>query len=102
MYLALDFLHSRRILYRDLKPENILLEINGHIKLTDFGLAKECPTSAARKGEEGGTSTFCGTAEYLAPEVIMHHRYGESVDWWALGILLYEMLMGEVRLLHLD
>lgn len=83
--VALHFLHSLGIIYRDLKPENILLDADGHIKLTDFGFAKDLTQSEV-------TKTFCGTSEYLAPEIISRQPYGQGVDWWTLGILIYEML----------
>jgi serine/threonine protein kinase len=83
--LALESLHRKRIIYRDLKPENVLIDREGHVKLTDFGLAKVV---------EARTYTMCGTPEYIAPEIIQSKGHGNAVDWWALGILIYEMLVG--------
>jgi serine/threonine protein kinase len=82
--LALSELHSHAIVYRDLKPENVMLCGDGHVKLTDFGLASEVRCCSA----------LCGTGSYLAPEVIACKRYGPAVDWWGLGVLLFEMLFG--------
>ncbi|EJD75151.1 AGC/PKA protein kinase, partial [Loa loa] len=83
--LALEYLHSKNIVYRDLKPENLMLTEIGHLKLTDFGFAKIVNDM---------TNTLCGTPEYLAPEVIDGNGYNKAVDWWSLGILIYEMLAG--------
>ncbi|KAI5720250.1 hypothetical protein M8J77_004015 [Diaphorina citri] len=86
--LALEHLHRQGIIYRDLKPENILLDAQGHVKLTDFGLCKE-------HIQEGNvTHTFCGTIEYMAPEILTRSGHGKAVDWWSLGALMYDMLTG--------
>ena len=87
---ALGYLHSQGIVYRDLKPENILLDAEGHIVLTDFGLCKD------GLRDRDTTNTFCGTPEYLAPEVLRKEAYDRCVDWWCLGAVLYEMIYGLV------
>ncbi|KAI6656352.1 cGMP-dependent protein kinase 1 isoform 2 [Oopsacas minuta] len=94
--LGLEYLHSHKIIYRDLKLENLLLDQEGHIKLTDFGLCKQ----DIAYGDT--TSTFCGTPEYLAPEVIEDDSYGLCVDWWSLGVVLYEMICGRLPFYHQD
>ncbi|XP_055499465.1 ribosomal protein S6 kinase alpha-6 isoform X2 [Leucoraja erinacea] len=86
--LALDHLHSLGIVYRDLKPENILLDEGGHIKLTDFGLSKESVD------QEKKAYSFCGTVEYMAPEVVNRRGHTQSADWWSFGVLMFEMLTG--------
>lgn len=93
---ALEYLHSRDVVYRDIKLENLMLDKDGHIKITDFGLCKE--------GVTDGTPmrTFCGTPEYLAPEVLEDNDYGRAVDWWGLGVVMYEMLCGRLPFYSAD
>lgn len=86
--LALGYLHQQNIVHRDLKPENVLMDQDGYVSLADFGLAKFLEHQADQ------TFSFCGTAEYLAPEILDMKGHGFSVDWWTLGILLYEMATG--------
>ncbi|CAD8139416.1 unnamed protein product [Paramecium octaurelia] len=88
LILALEYLHKKGIIYRDLKPENILIGADGHLKLTDFGLSR----INLKQGER--TYTFCGTPEYLAPEILLGQGHDQSADWWSLGALMYEMIAG--------
>ena len=87
----MEYLHNNDCIYRDLKPENILLGKDGHVKLTDFGLSKYFYTE---KEKDHKAYTICGTADYLAPEVMKGKGYDKTVDWWSLGVLLFESLSG--------
>ena len=86
--LGLEYIHSKGIIYRDLKPENVLLDIDGHIKLADFGLSKVLSSYDAL------ANSFCGSPEYMSPEMLMGTGHGFAVDYYSLGAILYEMLTG--------
>jgi serine/threonine protein kinase len=92
--LALEHLHNHGVLHRDLKPENILLSADGHVCLTDFGLAKDFSSSSFSDGDERAL-TVCGTGEYMAPEMVARRGYGRAADYWSLGCIAYEMLAGK-------
>jgi serine/threonine protein kinase len=87
--LAIQYLHKREIIFRDLKPDNIVIDKDGHCKLTDFGLSKE------GIDDNYSAKSFCGSLAYLAPEMLERKGHGKSVDWYLLGVLLYEMLVGK-------
>jgi len=90
--LGLLYLHGAKIIYRDLKLDNVMLDGEGHIKIADFGMCKE---GVDQNVESTLCTTFCGTPDYIAPEIINEEPYGASVDWWAMGVLLYEMVIGQ-------
>ncbi len=92
--LAFQYLHSMDIAYRDLKPENLLIDKEGHVKLTDFGFSKTIKDKYVGAETFRRTYTLCGTPEYLAPEIIKSKGHNKSADWWAFGILMFEMLAG--------
>lgn len=93
--IALNYIHSLGIVYRDVKPENVMLDGNGHILLTDFGLSKDLAHTKDKR-----TNTFCGTADYLAPEIVKGEDYSFEVDWWALAVLCFEMLTATSPFFH--
>ena len=87
--LALKDLHERDIIYRDLKPDNVVIDDDGHVQLIDFGMAKSNIPDVQK-----GAQTFCGSVKYLAPEMVRKIGHGQSLDWYLLGVLLYEMIVG--------
>lgn len=92
--MALGYLHNNNIVHRDLKPENVLIDETGYIYLADFGLSKFLESEAQK------TYSFCGTAEYLAPEILDQRGHGYAVDWWTFGVLVYEMATGRPPFMH--
>lgn len=95
MALCFDYLHSKNFVYRDLKPENVLVHPSGYLKLSDFGFIK-----SLKPGER--TYTLCGTPEYLAPEIILNKGHGKAVDWYTLGMFIYELMVGRCPFMHDD
>ena len=93
--LVLEYMHSKQLIYRDLKPENVLIQNSGYLKLSDFGFIKYL-----KPGDR--TYTLCGTPEYLAPEILMNKGHGKAVDWYCLGIFIYEMMVGRCPFMHED
>ena len=93
--MALGYLHDRNIVHRDIKSENIIVQENGYIKLIDYGLSRKIQ-------EDELTMSFCGTADYLAPETIRKLGSDKAIDWWALGILMYELIIGKSPFYHKD
>lgn len=91
--LALEYLQHSDLIYRDLKPENVLMDYRGYIKIADFGFCKRL---------DGRTYTFCGTPDYVAPEIILMKGYGKSADWWTVGVLVFEMLSGRTPFYSTD
>lgn len=86
--LGIEYLHGKNIMYRDLKPENILIDINGHVRITDFGLSKD------NFGPRDRAKSFCGSPEYMSPDMLGHEDHSRMIDLYSLGALLYEMLTG--------
>lgn len=95
VFLVFEYLHNKNLIYRDLKPENILVQDNGYIKLTDFGFIKKL-------NPWDRTYTLCGTPEYMAPEVIQNLGHGRPVDWYTMGIFIYELMVGRPPFMHND